>query len=195
MEPIIDDKFEALPTIKYFSDYANQVLIFETEADFNNFKVETKTTDADYVDVTTKRILFYKGEIKMFDSIVSFSDFKNTINLSGSEYNIVSPINGSYLKFSKNPSGEIPRIKNGIIDSDLFLKEKDLNHTHQYIEKVITSGGRLASGTNSTITSSTSSTIGPEPKISIGTANPLTVDRLLNTLEVFGIVFSKNIER
>ena len=195
MEPIIDEKFESLPTINYVSDYANQVLSFESSADFNAFKAATKTTDADYVDVPTKRILFYKGEIKMFDSVASFSDFKDAINLLDSEFNTLAPRGDSYLRISPAARGLIPRINNGIIDSDLFLKEKDLNHIHTNVDRIITGGNRLASGTNLTIANSPSPTTGADPKISIGSKNPLSIDTLLNTFEVFGIVFTKNIER
>ena len=51
VEPIIDEKFEALPTIDYVSEYANQTISFDTEADFEAFKTETGTDDTFYEDV------------------------------------------------------------------------------------------------------------------------------------------------
>ena len=51
VEPIIDEKFEVLPTIDYVSEYANQTISFDTEADFEAFKTETGTDDTFYEDV------------------------------------------------------------------------------------------------------------------------------------------------
>ena len=114
------------------------------------------------------------------------------------EFSTVAPRYNCFLRFSTNPSGEIPRINNGIIDSDLFLKEKDLTHQHRYVEtrfRTPASGGNLASGANREAYEFMVPSQEPELPLLIGSKNPLTVDTLLNTLEVFGIVFSKNIER
>ena len=134
----------------------------------------------------------------MFDSLVSFRDFKDAINLLDTEFNIVAPRYNGFLRFSTNPDGEKQRINNGTIDSDLFLKEKDLTHTHGYLDtrfRTPATVGNLASGANREAYEIVVQSYEPTPPLSIGSKNPLTIDTLLNTLEVFGIVFSKNIER
>ena len=134
----------------------------------------------------------------MFSRLASFSDFQDAINLLDTEFSTVAPRYNGFLRFSTNPDGEKQRINNGIIDSDLFLKEKDLTHRHRYVENrfsVTPSGGTFSNGTSLKRNEIFVPSQEPELPLLIGSKNPLTVDTLLNTLEVFGIVFSKNIER
>ena len=133
-----------------------------------------------------------KGATKTGTSAEAHDTLLNTA------FTTVAPRYNGFLRFSTNTSGEIPRINNGIIDSDLFLKEKDLTHQHRYVEtrfRTPASGGNLASGANREAYEFMVQSYKPTPSLSIGSKNPLTVDTLLNTLEVFGIVFLKNIER
>lgn len=193
LDPIIDSKIEALPTIDYVSEYSNQILTFNSEAEFEAFKTETKTDDTYFADVKSTKILFYKGEVKLFSPLgdEGLMTFLTTLNLvEGVDFQYLPP--GYYLMSSRGDIGWAGA-NGGIIDEN-YVQKKDLKHGHNVRP---TMGRSTTGGTNVSQYSSSSDDImsTTEARIHFGVNNPHPVDRLLNTRGVGAIEFLKNIER
>lgn len=193
LDPIIDSKIEALPTIDYVSEYSNQILTFNSEAEFEIFKTETKTDDTYFADVTSNKILFYAGEIKMFSNTGLFTNFITALNLVDRVDFFHLPRN-HYLMTRRDDPGIVWPAANGGIINESFVQKKDLTHKHYVTPKL----GRSANGgTHISQYSNVSSTDGvtTDARIHFGVDNPLPVNRLLDTYGVIAIEFKKNIER
>lgn len=193
LDPIIDSKIEALPTIDYVSEYSNQILTFNSEAEFEAFKTETKTDDTYFADVKSTKILFYKGEVKLFSPLgdEGLMTFLTTLNLvEGVDFQYLPP--GYYLMSSRGDIGWAGA-NGGIIDEN-YVQKKSLTHKHTVQPKMgsTTVGGpNISRASNSYVGDATTD----DANIHFGVNNPHPVDRLLNTRGVGAIEFLKNIER
>ena len=99
VDPIIDSKIEALPTIDYVSEYANQTISFDTEADFEAFKTETGTDDTFYEDVAGGGTGTGDVTLDTAQTITGIKTFTNGIN------NNLIEVNGNALVM-KNSVGD-----------------------------------------------------------------------------------------
>ncbi|MGL4617369.1 MAG: hypothetical protein ACRCUM_03955 [Mycoplasmoidaceae bacterium] len=73
LDDIIDDRLDVLPTIDYKSEYANQVIPFASEDDFNKFLVESNTSASDYADVVVGGITLKVKWTKVSDNNVNLA--------------------------------------------------------------------------------------------------------------------------
>ena len=94
----IDDGLKALPTVNYVSEFAKQTISFDTEADFEAFKTETNTTDADYEDVSGGGTATGDVTLDTAQTITGIKTFEN-----GIKNNLVE-VNGKSL-IVKNSGG------------------------------------------------------------------------------------------
>ena len=87
----IDDGLKALPTVNYVSEFAKQTISFDTEADFEAFKTETNTTDADYEDVSGGGTATGDVTLDTAQTITGIKTFENGIK------NNLIEVNGNAL--------------------------------------------------------------------------------------------------
>lgn len=192
LDPIIDSKIEALPTIDYVSEYSNQILTFNSEAEFEAFKTETKTDDTYFADVTSNKILFYAGEVKFFSTGDDFMTFRDALNLV--EWVEYEWLQEGYLRTSRVGAADSWGAENGGIIDENYVQKKSLTHRHNMDQGMgrSTTGGDYISRMSNIISSYPDIN---DAKIHFGVDRPKPVAKLLGTMGVSGIKFMKNIER
>ena len=102
VEPIIDEKFEVLPTIDYVSEYANQTISFDTEADFEAFKTETGTDDTFYEDVAGGGTGTGDVTLDTDQTITGEKTFSNKLTLNKNLNFEIAGSNASFIDWYKD---------------------------------------------------------------------------------------------